>query len=58
MDLLDMVYEFGPSLGIILFFLGRDAAREERMEARIDQLNSFIQDELIEIVKKYGNADE
>ena len=58
MDLLDMVYEFGPSLGIILFFLGRDAAREERMEARIDQLNSFIQNELIEIVKKYGISDE
>jgi len=58
MDLLDMVYEFGPSLGIILFFLGRDAAREERMEARIDQLNSFIQNELIEIVKKYGSSED
>ena len=58
MGLIDLVYEFGPSLGIILFFMGRDAAREERMEQRIDQLNNFIQNELIEIVKKYGNADE
>lgn len=51
MTLIDLAYEFGASIGIILFFLGRDAAREERMEKRIDQLNQFIQSELIEIVK-------
>jgi len=57
MGLIDLAYEFGPSVGIILFFLGRDAAREERMEKRIDDLNSFIQNELIEIVKKYGSDE-
>lgn len=46
-DLLDLVYEFGPAIGIILFFLGRDAAREERMAARIDKL----EDVLIEMVR-------
>lgn len=57
MDLISIIHEFGPSIGIILFFLGRDAAREERMEKRIDQLNDFIQHELIEIVKKYGTHE-
>jgi len=57
MDLISIIHEFGPSIGIILFFLGRDAAREERMEKRIDQLNDFIQHELIEIVKKYGTDE-
>lgn len=56
MDLFDLVYEFGPAIGIILFFLGRDAAREERMAKRIDDLNNFIQTELIELVKKYGTC--
>lgn len=58
LDLLELVYEFGPSVGIILFFLGRDAAREERMANKIDELNRFIQNELIEIVKKYGTDDK
>jgi hypothetical protein len=56
MDLLSIVRELGPPLGIILFFIGRDAAREERMEQRIDKLNGFIQNELIEIVKQHGTS--
>ena len=56
-DLLTLVYEFGPSVGIILFFLGRDAAREERMAKRITELTDFIQKELIEIIKKYGTDE-
>jgi hypothetical protein len=51
MDLIEIIKEFGPSLGIILFFLGRDAAREERLTKTIDELNSFIQQELIDLIK-------
>jgi len=57
MDMLKLVYDFGPSLGVILFFLGRDAAREERMEARIVELSHFIQNELIGLIKKYGTDE-
>lgn len=57
MNLIDMVYEFGPAIGVILFFLGRDAAREERMAKRLDELNHFIQKELIELVKKHGTDE-
>lgn len=53
-----LVYEFGPAIGIILFFLGRDAAREERMAEENKKLNSFIQNELIELVKRYGTQPE
>lgn len=56
LDVYELVYEFGPSLGIILFFLGRDASREERMARRIDELTTFIQGELLEIIKKYGSS--
>lgn len=57
-DLLDLLHEFGPAVGVVLFFLGRDAAREERMATKIDELNAFIQDELIELVKTYGTHPE
>lgn len=57
MDLIELVRDFGPSLGVILFFMGRDAAREERMAKEIAKLNHFIQTELIEIVKKYGTSE-
>ena len=56
MDLIELVRDFGPSLGVILFFMGRDAAREERMAKEIAKLNHFIQTELIEIVKKHGTS--
>lgn len=58
MGLLDLAYEFGPSLAIILFFIGRDAAREERMEKRLDQLNQFIQTELLEIARQHGTDEQ
>lgn len=54
LDLIDLVYEFGPAVGVILFFLGRDAAREERMAKRISELEDFIQDELVELIKNHG----
>jgi hypothetical protein len=54
MDLIEVVKDFGPAIGIVLFFLGRDAAREERMAKEIAKLNHFIQSELIELVKKHG----
>lgn len=57
MGLIDLAYEFGPSIGIILFFLGRDAAREERMEKRIDQLNEFIQTKLLEVIEDATNKE-
>lgn len=50
-DITQLVYDFGPSIGVILFFIGRDVAREERMSKQIEGLNRFIQNELIEMVK-------
>lgn len=47
MELIELVKDFGPAIGVILFFLGRDAAREERLFKTIDELNKFIQTELV-----------
>lgn len=52
MELLEIIREFGPSLGVIMFFMGRDAAREERLTKEIASLNLFIQNELIKLVKE------
>lgn len=50
MDIYSLIHDFGPSIGIILFFLGRDAAREERMEVRLDEQNAFIRTKLVELI--------
>jgi hypothetical protein len=54
MEILEIIREFGPSLGVIMFFMGRDAAREERLVKEVASLNLFIQTELIALVKEHN----
>jgi hypothetical protein len=58
MELFEVIREFGPSLGVIMFFMGRDAAREERLVKEISTLNTFIQTELIKLVKETSNEKQ
>lgn len=56
MELFEVIREFGPFLGVIMFFMGRDAAREERLVKEVASLNKFIQTELIGIVREFRDA--
>ena len=37
-DIISLTEQFGPSLGLLFFFLARDYKREERMQNRLDFL--------------------
>jgi hypothetical protein len=55
-ELFEVIREFGPFLGVIMFFMGRDAAREERLVKEVASLNKFIQTELMGIVREFRDA--
>lgn len=44
--------DFGPAIGVILFFIWRDWKREDRMAKRIEALEEFQQRELIGLIEK------
>lgn len=57
MDLLMQLCEkFGPYVALMFFFVWRDFRREERLETKIGELNSFITTTLIDMVEKTTEA--
>lgn len=56
MNLMELAKEFGPYLGVIFFFLWRDAQREEAYRKELAEKNQFIQNELIRMVER-GKED-
>ena len=52
MEYVEMLKDFGPILGVILFFIWRDWKREDRMADRITALEKFQQDQLIELIER------
>ena len=56
MNLMELAKEFGPYLGVIFFFLWRDAQREERYHKELSEKNTFIQTELMRLVERVNEA--
>lgn len=53
---LNIVKEYGPIAGLIAFSIWRDFKREERLEKRITELNTFIRDQLMSTIDKNNEA--
>lgn len=51
MHYLNILKDFGPLLGVILFFIWRDWKREEGLTERIQALEKYQQETLIKLVK-------
>jgi len=51
-EFLKLLQTFGPSVGIICFFLYRDMKRENRFMARIESLESYQKDTLAQLVER------
>lgn len=52
MEYIDLFKEFGPVLGIVLFFIWRDWKREEGLVDRVKILEDFNNDVLVKLVEK------
>jgi hypothetical protein len=51
MELMELAKDFGPLVGIILFFIWRDWRREENLVERVKNLEEFNTTILTEMVK-------
>lgn len=51
-EYLQILKDFGPILGVILFFIWRDWRREDRLLDKISQLERFQQEQLLKLVEK------
>ena len=51
MELMDLAKDFGPLVGIVLFFIWRDWRREENLVERVKTLETFNTEVLTEMVK-------
>ncbi len=56
MDLITLVKELGPYVGLMFFFIWRDYRREEQLVKQITELQKFIRDELMELIDRTNNA--
>lgn len=52
MEYAELLKDFGPVLGVVLFFIWRDWKREDRMADRIAALEKFQQNELISLIER------
>jgi hypothetical protein len=52
MDFPELFKTFGPTIGIIIFFLWRDWKREDDLNARVKSLEEYNQTTLVALVKE------
>jgi len=52
MDLVVLLKEFGPLVGIIIFFIWRDWKREDNLIERVQKLEDFNTEVLMTMVKE------
>jgi len=52
MELMDLAKDFGPLVGIVLFFIWRDWRREQNLVERVQKLEDFNTEVLTSIVKE------
>ena len=51
MEFVDLMKDFGPLVGIVLFFIWRDWRREENLVERVKDLETFNTEVLTDMVK-------
>ena len=56
MDFARLLHDFGPLLGVILFFIWRDWKREDKLQERVTRLESYQQETLVKLVKDTSTA--
>ena len=56
MNWVQLIKEVGPYLGIMFFFIWRDYRREEQLVKQINELQTFIRDELMDLIDKTNEA--
>jgi hypothetical protein len=56
LDYLDILKQFGPFLGFVVFFIWRDWKREERLSSRIEVLEREHREVIIPLVEKSTEA--
>lgn len=52
MEYVDLLKDFGPLIGVVLFFIWRDWKREDGLIERIKELEDFNTNVLTQIVKE------
>ena len=55
-DFIQLFQRFGPLVGVVLFFIWRDWKREETLTKRIQALEEYHRDVLVELVKNTTSA--
>jgi hypothetical protein len=46
-----LLRDFGPIIGVILFFIWRDWKREDKLQERVTRLERYQQDTLVKMVQ-------
>ena len=52
----DLLRDFGPIIGVILFFIWRDWKREDKLQERVTRLETYQQDTLVQLVQDTSAA--
>jgi len=56
MDFARLLHDFGPLLGVILFFIWRDWKREDKLQERVTRLETYQQETLVKLVTDTSTA--
>jgi len=56
MELMNLLRDFGPIIGVILFFIWRDWKREDVLQGRVTRLETYQQETLVQLVKDTTEA--
>lgn len=56
MDYVELLKDFGPLIGVIIFFIWRDWKREENLVERVTKLEDFNTEVLTNIVKEQAQV--
>lgn len=51
-----LLRDFGPIIGVILFFIWRDWKREDKLQERVTRLETYQQETLVRLVKDTSTA--
>jgi hypothetical protein len=49
-EMSDLLRDFGPVIGIILFFIWRDWKREDILQERVTRLETYQQETLVKLI--------
>ena len=50
MEMINIFRDFGPVIGIIIFFIWRDWKREDKLQERVTRLESYQQETLVKLI--------